>query len=59
MEPRGPGEIMADIIGNLPLLERGKAIPREFKELEQEFVEALFISQGIDPATVDWRSVPM
>jgi hypothetical protein len=40
------------------MLEEGKAIPREFKELEQEFMEALFRSQGVDPDHVDWRYVP-
>ena len=40
-QSRSLKEIMADIIGKLPMLEEGKAIPREFKELEQEFMEAL------------------
>jgi len=56
-QSRSLKEIMADIIGKLPMLEEGKAIPREFKELEQEFMEALFRSQGVDPDHVDWRYV--
>jgi len=57
-QSRSLKEIMADIIGKLPMLEEGKAIPREFKALEQEFMEALFRSQGVDPDHVDWRYVP-